>query len=791
MEARGAKRKRREAGSRLRSTCPSPPHRTQPITNFFKPKPLSDLGGASLPTEVLAPETVMLPSMQLEPCVNPMDPIVFLGPRIMAPSGGAGDGAGAGAGGGSGGVSGGLNRVVSSEASTGAHGVSGAVGGAVSGGVSRVVSWPMSYEPVLVLEKLQEDELLFHTRPSSSKLAPDASLGGRSKRRASGTTKRTSDDDDSGECRAGRANRWHSSFDHSDGGGGGGGNDADDDDEKVKLPSLRTRTVQQATGPSPETPIMERLRAIAQQREQAPSEAALLPRTLHWQPHTSDEEDEGEMDQEGVSERQLLEVPNLPSSLQHVIQAHMGPVYSIPDHPPGEVLLGPPCAGGGVPFSSAPLRLDGLSDEPLGTMLRSGAGLSELVELVQSRLSPVQWEQQWLFRVVVRVDRDMEADMARAALWKICSRSRGRRERLSSSPRCAVWVPSLLEFFWALAMLGIPYSAIFPHPHFTVDELLDGSALSADAAAPLAASLAAPIAAPLPAQTGTANHSQLLRLSMLLQVLAGCLSSCPSAYSDRELSLLILAIGRLNLDPALRPLTSNLQQLLHVALGGVRCWAEQMPHLLCLLSQHSSHHHNLLSLVQMLPSYEPCCRQLQRCLCLAVIGRLLKEPQLPLAHSEEGSKDEVEVSLLLPFLPRMMRSSLLQLLHTEEEGELGDVTRSERDMEACYLSCSLLTLADVYVGVQHLSQAQRKPLMKLVELLRRVQNDVWDSPQRLYRSKLKNLILRIECRWQDILGCMQPTQGNLYNFWNPCELSDEEMWSNEELNEEEKKEMKK
>ncbi|XP_078711380.1 uncharacterized protein LOC144931433 isoform X3 [Lampetra fluviatilis] len=436
MEARGAKRKRREAGSRLRSTCPSPPHRTQPITNFFKPKPLSDLGGASLPTEVLAPETVMLPSMQLEPCVNPMDPIVFLGPRIMAPSGGAGDGAGAGAGGGSGGVSGGLNRVVSSEASTGAHGVSGAVGGAVSGGVSRVVSWPMSYEPVLVLEKLQEDELLFHTRPSSSKLAPDASLGGRSKRRASGTTKRTSDDDDSGECRAGRANRWHSSFDHSDGGGGGGGNDADDDDEKVKLPSLRTRTVQQATGPSPETPIMERLRAIAQQREQAPSEAALLPRTLHWQPHTSDEEDEGEMDQEGVSERQLLEVPNLPSSLQHVIQAHMGPVYSIPDHPPGEVLLGPPCAGGGVPFSSAPLRLDGLSDEPLGTMLRSGAGLSELVELVQSRLSPVQWEQQWLFRVVVRVDRDMEADMARAALWKICSRSRGRRERLSSSPRC-------------------------------------------------------------------------------------------------------------------------------------------------------------------------------------------------------------------------------------------------------------------------------------------------------------------------------------------------------------------
>ncbi|XP_032808397.2 protein FAM178B-like isoform X1 [Petromyzon marinus] len=772
--ARGTKRKRREAGSRLRSPCLSPPHRSQPITNFFKPKPLSDLGGASLPTEVPAPEKVMLPSIQLGPCVNAMDPIVFLGPRIRAPSGGAGDGAGGG------------GRSCSGDgpgAGGGSGGVSGAVDRAVSGGVSRVVSRPMSYKPVLVLEKLQEDEVLFHTC-SSSKLALDVSSGGRNKRRASGATK--SDDDGSGERRAGRTNRLQSSFDHCD--GGGGGNDADDDDEEEELPSLRTRTVQQATRLSPETPIMERLRAIAQQRERTQSEGAVLPRALHWQPHTSDEEDEGEMDEEGVSERQLQEVPNLPSSLQHVLQAHMGPVYSVPDHPPGEVLLGPPCASCGAPFSSAPLRLDGLSDEPLGTMLRSGAGLLELVELVQSRLSPVQWEQQWLFRVVVRVDRDVEADMARAALWKICSRSRGR----------PVWVPSLLEFFWALAMLGIPYSAIFPHPHFTVGELLHCSTLSADAAAPLAASLAAPMAAPLPAQAGTANHSQLLRLSMLLQVLAGCLSSCPSAYSDRELSLLILAIGRLNLDPALRPLTSDLQQLLHVALGGVRCWAEQMPPLLCLLSQLSSHHHNLLSLVQMLPSYEPCCRQLQRCLCLAVIGQLLKEPRLSFAHSEEGSKDEVEVSLLLPFLPRMMWSSLVRLLHTEE-GELGDITRSEggnsgnqlkRDMEACYLSCSLLTLADVYVGVQRLSQAQRKPLMKLVELLRRVQNDVRDSPQRLYRSKLKNLILRIECRWQDILGCMQPTQGNLFNFWNPYELSDEEVWSNEEFDEE-KKEMKK
>ncbi|XP_056669043.1 protein FAM178B isoform X6 [Monodelphis domestica] len=265
-------------------------------------------------------------------------------------------------------------------------------------------------------------------------------------------------------------------------------------------------------------------------------------------------------------------------------------------------------------------------------------------------------------------------------------------------------------------------------------------------------------------QEGSTLETELeTNLSYICKFLTLCVMAQPGAYTDGELLNLMYLICRASLDRQLRLLPStDLQQLLLMLLEDVKDWSEKLPELCCMLSWVSDHHHNLLAAVQLVLDVTTRGRQLRGRLSLVIIARLLGQMEvLPLC------KETAQLSLLCHLLGLMKPSSLGQYLSASSPGLQNQKQQlevnTELDQEVCYLCHTLLTLAGMVVSSQSITTDKWGELQQLcVQLERQVTTHIHESPQAMYRTKLKDLAAQMYIRWQELLTQCRP-QDQYYN----------------------------
>ncbi|XP_074144526.1 protein FAM178B isoform X3 [Sminthopsis crassicaudata] len=226
-------------------------------------------------------------------------------------------------------------------------------------------------------------------------------------------------------------------------------------------------------------------------------------------------------------------------------------------------------------------------------------------------------------------------------------------------------------------------------------------------------------------------------LSYICKFLTLCIMTRRSAYTDGELLSLMYLLCRASLDRQLRLLPSaDLQQLLLMLLEDVKDWSEKLPELCCMLSLVSDHHHNLLAAVQLVLDVTTRGRQLRGQLSLVIIARLLGQTEVLSLW-----KDKTQLSLLCYLLGLMKPSSLGQHLTTRFPALQNQKQQLEVNTEL----------------------DQEGELQQLcVQLERQVTTHIHESPQAMYRTKLKDLAAQTYIRWQELLTQCRP-QDQYYN----------------------------
>nr|XP_020839684.1 protein FAM178B [Phascolarctos cinereus] len=358
------------------------------------------------------------------------------------------------------------------------------------------------------------------------------------------------------------------------------------------------------------------------------------------------------------------------------------------------------------------------------------------------------YSSQWLFKLLTWPLET--SSRAFRVLWDL---SMDGISRQLGGDNTHVWCPKLQEIIMAFQSLGARGSNLYPKASLQlkpsvhderVGETDDGMGSRKE--------------------KGSTPETELeTSLSYICKFLTLCVMARPSAYTDGELLSLMYLVCRASLDRQLCLLPStDLQQLLLILLEDVKDWPEKLPELCCTLSWVSDHHHNLLAAVQLVLDVTTRGRQLRGQLSLVIIARLLGQTEvLPLW------KERAQMSLLCHLLGLMKPSSLGQHLTAcspalQNQKQQLEVN-TELDQEVCYLCHSLLTLAGMVVGSQSITTDKWGELQQLcVQLEQQVTTHIHESPQAMYRTKLKDLAAQMYIRWQELLTQCRP-QDQYYN----------------------------
>ncbi|XP_076831385.1 SMC5-SMC6 complex localization factor protein 2 isoform X2 [Brachyhypopomus gauderio] len=332
----------------------------------------------------------------------------------------------------------------------------------------------------------------------------------------------------------------------------------------------------------------------------------------------------------------------------------------------------------------------------------------------------------------------------------------------NSSKTFEVWVPGIQDIGLVFLNMGVPFVSLFPletlQPPFTEGDLLESVQIQPDGAV-----------------TENERHSfPEHNFENIVKYLELCAALCPSAYTDKELLLLVTVVCRVSLETRLQLLpTGGLSSLLHHLLNNITNWEAMLAQLCQSITDLSEDHHNLRRLVQLLP-HERRGRQLKRHLSVSAISKLLNHrcTYIP-------SSTEFELCDLRSYLPRMRPSSLLKAILAAKNADHQDGGTTP-DQQAYYLCYSLLALTNEASNFEFLPSNQRNELQLLsAELEKHIKCDIRESEKMLYRSKVKDFVARIYTRWQVLLQRSRPQEGKLYDYWKP--LPEDEVPINQEL----------
>ncbi|XP_066094644.1 SMC5-SMC6 complex localization factor protein 2 isoform X1 [Saccopteryx bilineata] len=363
----------------------------------------------------------------------------------------------------------------------------------------------------------------------------------------------------------------------------------------------------------------------------------------------------------------------------------------------------------------------------------------------------------WLFRMMsVHTDCIVSLQIL-STLMEITIRN----DTFSDSPVWP-WIPSLSDIAAVFFNMGIEFRFLFPlenlQPDFSEDNLVSETQMTLGVKGSEDSSCK-PIFSTLP-ETNILNVVKFLGL---------CTSIHPEGYKDHEIMLLILMLFKMSLEKQLKqiPLV-DFQSLLINLMKNIRDWNTKVPELCLAINELSSHPHNLLWLVQLVPNWTSRGRQLRQCLSLVIISKLLDEK-----HEDIPNANNLQLSVLHRYLVQMKPSDLLKKMVLKKRAEqpngtIDDSLRLELEKQAYYLTYILLHLVGEVSCSHSFSSGQRKYFVYLCGALEKhVKCDIREDARLFYRTKVKDLVARIHGKWQEIIQNCQPTQGQLHDFWVP------------------------
>ncbi|XP_008843785.1 SMC5-SMC6 complex localization factor protein 2 [Nannospalax galili] len=440
-------------------------------------------------------------------------------------------------------------------------------------------------------------------------------------------------------------------------------------------------------------------------------------------------------------------------------------IDAIPDHHPGEEIFNFLNSGKIFNQYTLDLRDSGFIGESAVEKLILKSGKTDQIFLTTQGFltSAYHYVQcpvpvlKWLFRMMSVHTNCIVSVQILSTLMEITIRN----DTFSDSPIWP-WIPSLSDIAAVFFNMGIGFRSLFPletlQPDFNEDNLISetqktlGGKGSEDSACN-------PVFSALP-ETNILNVVKFLGL---------CTSIYPEGYQDREIMLLILMLFKMSLEKELKqiPLV-DFQSLLINLMKNIRDWNTKVHELSLGINELSSHPHNLLWLVQLVPNWTSRGRQLRQCLSLVIISKLLDEK-----HEDVSNANNLQISVLHRYLVQMKPSDLLKKMvlkkrAEEPNGTIDDSLHLELEKQAYYLTYILLHLVGEVSCSHSFSSGQRKHFVLLCGALEKhVKCDIREDARLFYRTKVKDLVARIHGKWQEIIQNCRPTQGQLHDFWVP------------------------
>ncbi|NXU47502.1 SLF2 protein, partial [Turnix velox] len=323
------------------------------------------------------------------------------------------------------------------------------------------------------------------------------------------------------------------------------------------------------------------------------------------------------------------------------------------------------------------------------------------------------------------------------------------------------WIPSLADVSAVFVNMGAAFRSLFPlqhlQPNFNECDILNKMEETVSQRQPRGdTNSASPAFCSLP-------ESNLINV---IKFLGFCTAVIQGGYTDQEILLLLLLLLKISLEKQLKqiPLT-DFQCLFINLLISIKDWSTKMPELCLAVSELSCHHHDLLWLVQLVPSWIIRGREVRRRLSLVIISKLLNGKYIGIPDDSDK-----QMSLLHQYLVSMKPSNLLKMMREGQEQQNADGEHLDTDLEqeAYYLIYILLHLVSEACFFDVVNANQRQHLLKLCGALdKHIKCDIREDARLFYRTKVKDLVARIYGKWQDTIQATRPTQGKLHDFWEP------------------------
>ncbi|XP_075468593.1 SMC5-SMC6 complex localization factor protein 2-like isoform X2 [Ascaphus truei] len=319
------------------------------------------------------------------------------------------------------------------------------------------------------------------------------------------------------------------------------------------------------------------------------------------------------------------------------------------------------------------------------------------------------------------------------------------------------WIPSLLNVATVFMNMGVNFQTLFPLQH------LQPGFRHNDIVSPMQVCFGQE--EPRNVHSGQVfTKIAETRITSVIKFLGMCTTLCTESYSDQEIVLLSILLFKIHLDNQLRQIPPvDLYSLLTNLFTNIRDWETKMPELCLAIGELATHHHDLLKLVQLVPTSHSRGRQLRRHLSLVIISKLMDETctSIPLDY-------DLQMTFLCRCLAQMKPSALVKKMEKGLSFEKDATTHQELEQEAYYLTYSLLNLVNEASCSDASPSVQRKYLKQLcVALEKHVKCDIRETARLLYRTKVKDLVARIYGKWQELLHFSQPNQGKLHDYWEP------------------------
>ncbi|XP_010179874.1 PREDICTED: protein FAM178A-like [Mesitornis unicolor] len=436
--------------------------------------------------------------------------------------------------------------------------------------------------------------------------------------------------------------------------------------------------------------------------------------------------------------------------------------YAIPDYHPGEDIFDLSTSGKIFNQHNLDLRNFHFSSENLTEKLLLSSGVTQQLSLAVNGflssaygciLCPIP-VLKWLFQMMSVhpdccvsaqiLDRLMEITLKTASI---------------SDEQSKPWIPSLADVSAVFVNMGVAFRSLFPlqhlQPNFNEHDILSQMQETLSKQQPGDLTSASPAFSSLP-------ESNLINV---IKFLGFCTTVIQGGYTDEEILLLLLLLFKISLEKQLKQIPLiDFQCLFIKLLISIKDWDTKMPELCLAVSELSSHHHNLLWLVQLVPSWIIRGREVKRRLSLVIISKLLNKKYTGIPNDSDK-----QMSLLHQYLVYMKPSNLLKRMRErEQQNTEEDHLYAELEQETYYLIYILLHLVSEASFFDVVNSNQRQHLLKLCGALdRHIKCDIREDARLFYRTKVKDLVARIYGKWQDTIQTTRPIQGKLHDFWEP------------------------